>query len=302
MGKSIKLVKHYGAIVDRVGKYNVIECRRCFFKHVDPIPAQQEITKFYTKNFYKKSKPNYFKYSKEDIEWWMATYKNYYQLFQKYTNGRKILDIGSGPGYFLKCGQELGWNTLGFEPSDLAYEYSKKLGARVLHDFFSFSKAQALGKFDVICLNLVLEHITNPAKLLKDIKTLLKKDGLLFILSPNDYNPYQQIFRQTKKCRPWWVVPLEHINYFNFTSIKKLLTNLGFNIVDSLATYPMEKFLLSGENYIGRDKIGRKCHKRRMVFEMNLYNHDPGLLNMYYRSLAQINIGREFLVIAKNIK
>jgi len=297
-----KFLEHKGPTIDRVGKYRVIDCQRCLFKHVDPIPGEAEITTFYKDKFYNIKKPNYLKYSKKDLDWWMATYKNYYQIFRKHTRGSKLLDIGSGPGYFIKCGQGLGWNTLGFEPSGTAYKHSKKLGINVVNDFFDYEKAKQYGKFDVVCLNLVLEHLVDPTKVLKDVKKILSKKGLLFILSPNDYNPFQMILKQQLGFKSWWVVPLEHINYFDFSSIKKLLKKLGFSIIDLLATYPMETFLLSGENYIGNDKIGRKCHKKRIKFEMNLYKHNPELLNIFYRSLAQNNLGREFVVIAKHIK
>lgn len=40
-------------------------------------------------------------------------------MFEKYLSKkqRRILDIGCGPGFFLKFGKERSWKTFGIEPS-----------------------------------------------------------------------------------------------------------------------------------------------------------------------------------------
>lgn len=289
---------HRGPIVGEAKGRTVIECKICGFKHVNPIPTAKEIDDFY-KEFYTDEKPNYFADAEEDLEWWMAGYKNYYQLFEKYTKGRRLLDIGSGPGYFLKCGKDLGWDVTGVEPSIHAYKYSKSMGLKVVKGYFPADKTKLPGKFDVVTLSLVLEHVPDPKQFLIEAKSLLKPGGLLLILSPNEFSSVQKTVIESKHYKPWWIHPLEHINYFSFASIKKLLKKLDFKVVDVLATFPMGFFLLMGEKYIGNRKIGRKCHKMRKNFEINLYEKNPELLNSLYRSLAKNNIGREFVIIAR---
>lgn len=291
--------QHPGPLLDTIEGYDVIDCSSCQFAHVTPIPTNEELKKLYAQTFYASEKTNYFKDAEEDLAWWTATYKNYLELLGSYTKGRKLLDIGSGPGYFLKIAKELDWKGLGFEPSKDAYEYSSGLGVEVINDFFDGSKAIVHGQFDVVCLNLVLEHLPDPIKLLTDIKKILTPGGLVFILSPNDYNPLQKILRDQQGFKPWWVVPTHHLNYFNFQSLAGLLKKLGFSVVDTLTTYPMEFFLLGGKNYIGNREVGRACHQRRKNLEINLYGADPTLLNSYYRSLAKNNIGREVVMIGR---
>ena len=297
--KNILSNSHKGDIVTVAGKYSVIECQKCTFKHIYPIPTQEDVIKLYSKTFYTSEKKNYIKDAKEDLEWWRKTYQNYYSILEKYSAGRKILDIGSGPGYFLKVGKELGWNVLGIEPSKQAHAYSTGLGINVINDFFSAKVVNQFGPFDVVSLNLVLEHIPNPIVFLEQIKSILSPNGLLFILSPNDYNPLQEILYQHLHYKSWWVVPDHHINYFNIHSIKKVLHSLHFIIVDTLATYPMEFFLLQGNNYIGNRTIGRKCHRLRKEFELHMLQYNPNLLNSLYRDIIQSNIGREFVVIGR---
>jgi len=292
--------EHTGAVIDSKEGFDIIECETCGFKHVVPIPTPEELNNLYKKEFYSTEKPNYFKDVEEDLEWWEHTYHNFYHLLEKHcpTNSRRLLEIGSGPGYFLKSGKELGWDVLGFEPSKQAAEYSKTLGVNVVNDFFNETNADRYGTFDVVYMKTVIEHLPDPVALLKSIKSVLKPNGIICIISPNEYNPLQLILREMGH-EPWWVAPPQHINYFDFKSIKKLLEKIGFDILESTATFPMEFFLLAGENYVGNDELGRKCHFKRKIFEMNLYKLGSEQLNLIYKSLADNGIGREFVVIGR---
>jgi len=293
---------HLGKIVDKVQGYTIIDCRKCEFKHVFPFPPEEKLQKLYREDFYSTKKPDYFKFVQKDLEWWMLTYSNYYKLFEKHTKGKRLLEIGSGPGYFLECGKHMDWEVLGFEPSKQAYMYSIRKGVKVINDFFTIDKAHIYGKFDVVHMSFVLEHLADPLTLLENAKRVLNKGGLISIVSPNDYNPLQNILRRNLDFDPWWIVPEQHINYFDFDSIQKLFKQFQFKIVELQGTFPMEFFLLSGENYIENNTVGRKSHARRKKFEMAMYKFDRERLNNIYKSLSKFNIGREFLVIGKLIK
>jgi SAM-dependent methyltransferase len=296
--------KHYGGLIDKKGEFTVINCENCRFKHIIPIPEQEELEKLYKDQFYSSKKPMYFKEMEEDKDWWELHYNLYYDLIEKNlnSNAKKLLEIGSGPGFFLKVGKERGWDVMGFEPSELAYQYSNKFGLHVINDFFNVKKALEYGKFDIVYMNTVIEHVADPKGLIEDVKSILKKGGLFCIIAPNDYNPLQNTLRNNLNLEPYWVAPPQHINYFNFQSMKKLLEDLDFTAIDSLATFPMEFFILSGKNYVNNGVLGRKCHYMRKNFEMNLGRHDKELLFKFYNFLAENEMGREFVVIAKLTK
>lgn len=294
--------EHTGKVLDKKEGFSVIECTSCGFKHITPLLSKEELTEFYKKDFYSQGKPNYFKETKEDLLWWMATYNNYYSLLERHTKGRKILDVGSGPGHFLACGKKRGWNVLGLEPSVEAWRYSKNRKLAVVNDFFSYNAVKEHGLFDVIHASMVLEHVPDPISLIKDMKKLLKPNGLVAVFCPNDYNPLQEILQKKLKFKPWWVSPTHHLNYFDAGSMKEILSKNGFEIVESFGTFPMEFFPLSGFNYVGDHELGRKCHKTRKTFEINMYKHNAKLLNDLYSCFIDKNIGREFFIIAKNKK
>ena len=291
--------RHQGKTLDRKEGVNVIDCRSCGFVHVSPIPTHTQLKKFYEQEFYQHERPNYFRETKEDLPWWMATYNNYYQVLERRTRGRSLLDIGSGPGHFLACGKKRGWKTVGIEPSPVAAAYSRKRGLSAVTDFFSYDSAKKLGTFDVVHAALVLEHIPDPTGFIIDMKKMLKQAGRLAIFCPNDYNPLQRILRADKHFPPWWVVPKHHLNYFTPESMRRLLERLGFVVEDVLGTFPLEAFLLAGKNYVGNHVVGRACHTQRKAFELMLYKKDSAILNDLYASFAAAGIGREFMIIAR---
>ncbi len=295
-------MKHEGPVIDTVDDINVIDCNTCGFKHVTPLPSEEELNAFYEKEYYNKDKPQYLRDSEEDAEWWEMTYAEYFHLFENYCSKEtaKVLEIGSGPGLFLKCGKERGWNLTGIEPSKQAFEYSLQFGAPVINAFFSEESAQTLGTFDIIFMDTLLEHIADPIALIQLAKSILNKKGLLCIISPNDYNPLQKILREKKNYAPWWVVPHHHLNYFDFQSIQNLLTSQGFTIKEKLGTFPIEFFLLCGDNYIGNRQLGREVHAKRKQFEKNLMESNPELLKAFYQSLGKQGVGRSFVVLAQH--
>ncbi|MHB1222178.1 MAG: class I SAM-dependent methyltransferase, partial [Gammaproteobacteria bacterium] len=100
--------------------------------------------------------------------------------------------------------------------------------------------------------------------------------------------------------KPWWVAAPHHINYFDFDSLSNLVERCGFEVVHKESTFPIDMFLLMGDNYISSDELGRSCHTKRMNFEkaMNLSGAGNVLTNLY-SELSQLGIGREVVIFAR---
>jgi len=132
------------------------------------------------------------------------------------------------------------------------------------------------------------------------VRECLVEDGLLCINVPNDFNPFQIALQEHCGYNKYWVAPPHHINYFNFDSLARLVENCGFEVIHKDATFPIDLFLLMGENYIGNDLVGRQCHMRRMNFEKNLQIAGLGnLRRSLYKSFASLALGREITLYAR---
>jgi SAM-dependent methyltransferase len=100
---------------------------------------------------------------------------------QKLTQSKKgkLLDIGCGDGNFLLRAAKEGWQVVGVETNpNLAL-------AAGLNVKKYLSEVHSLGLFDCITLWHSLEHMPYPKKVLEEIRTLLKPNGLLVIAVPN---------------------------------------------------------------------------------------------------------------------
>ena len=118
-------------------------------------------------------------------------------------------------------------------------------------------------------------------------------------LLDREFNAFQVCGQKVHKLPEWWVAPPAHLNYFSNDSLCRLLAGTGFVVSRTEASFPMEMFLLFGENYVGDKELGRICHERRVAFEANLRrNGYEESLRDFYQALAQQNLGRQVTAYA----
>lgn len=295
---------HEGVLVASANGFDVIDCQHCGFKHIIAIPTEKELEQAYQHDYYTQEKPLYIERYKEDLDWWNSVYTQRYEVLEQHlpANQRRLLDIGSGPGFFMLNGQKRGWQVKGIEPSVQAAEHSLGLGLDVENIFFTEQTAHKLGFFDAINLGEVLEHIPDPASLLSLVNRQLNDNGMVCIIVPNDFNPFQLVLRDHLGFQPWWVAPPHHINYFDFDTLSSLIENCGFEVVHRESTFPIDMFLLMGDNYIGNDEVGRACHTRRMNFEKAIkLGGGNNVLPELYSKFASQGIGREIVMFARKV-
>ncbi|MBL8429926.1 MAG: class I SAM-dependent methyltransferase [Dechloromonas sp.] len=294
---------HRGAQVESVSGFKVIECTHCQFAHAIPLPTAEELATIYAHDYYTQEKPFYIEHYLEDKDWWDSVYVQRYALLEMHLESkrRSILDVGSGPGLFLAAGRSRGWAVKGIEPSVKAGEYSRNvLGLEVVSDFLTPETCASLGRFDAVNMGEVLEHLTDPKSMLGIASDLLNDGGILCLVVPNDFNPFQMVLRDHFDFSPWWVAPPHHLNYFTPESLRALVSRAGFEVLHVETTFPIDMFLLMGENYIGNSSLGREVHSRRKRFEMALMQNGKGeLLTEMYSALSNLNVGREVVLFAR---
>jgi len=100
-------------------------------------------------------------------------------------NKGKLLDIGSGKGEFMALARKTGWNIYGIEPSGKFRDYAALTYGLKDQSASLQEAALPLGSFDVVALNMVLEHVDDPHRLICQVKGLLKKGGIVFTEVPN---------------------------------------------------------------------------------------------------------------------
>ncbi len=286
---------HAGPTLDVVGDFSIVDCQDCGFAHILPIPTTDELVSVYEDDYYTTEKPLYLEHHNEDADWWRRTYGERYDRFEELlpASRRRILDIGSGPGFFLLTGKERGWDVQGVEPSKHAADHAGSLGVPVVNEFFDENVALGLGTFDVVHMSEMLEHVPDPHGLISTALSVLKPGGLLYVMVPNEYNLFQKVLREQCGYEPWWLSPPHHINYFNLPSLSQLMRTHGLEVVDTEATFPIDIFLLMGVNYVGDDEVGRRCHAMRKSFENAMWQADQGeTKRKLYEAFGALGLGR----------
>ncbi len=288
-------------------KYKIIADPDYGFQRIEPIPSQDEVKEFYSKEFYSSANKRFndssLEVQKEEREFfnsrWESIYNQCIEHFGK-TGGFSLFDIGFGFAQSLLFFKQKGIQVSGLEPSIEGAEYARKQGLEVYNTDIEDFSCVGNRRFDVVTLLNVLEHLRFPAKTLADIrKKLLKPGGLLVIDVPNDFNDFQTTADTEFSLDKWWLCPPAHINYFSVTTLCNLLQKCGYSIVHKESSFPLEIFLLMGDVYVGKGELGKICHERRVKFENLMRKHGKGKkLSLFYQALAELDLGRQITVFA----
>lgn len=182
----------------------VINCEKCGYWHVHPMPTEDELNAYYGSKYYETLGYNRSMTDKlkDPDGFYVIQYEDRLRHITKVLPSdlpKTILDISAGYGDFLRFMKKKGWETQGLEPSRLAWELIKdkkilniKQGSidRLLNLSFKPSS--------LITLNNVLEHLREPRRVLEIIKKhLLLPRGILSVIVPNDFNILQDLLMRT---------------------------------------------------------------------------------------------------------
>lgn len=112
-----------------------------------------------------------------------------------YRGEGRFLDVGCGGGSYLHRLQQWGWDVYGVEPSSAGAAQARSLGLHVFQGELQ-EAGFAESFFDVVRLNHVLEHLTDPRRTLIEIRRILKPEGVVYISIPNTRSLNFWIFRE----------------------------------------------------------------------------------------------------------
>lgn len=154
------------------------------------------------------------------------------------TTGRKLLDVGSGPGFFLTLATEHRFDAVGLEPDHATASICMASGQRVREGFFP----EALSEnelFDVIALNDVLEHIPDLSKAFRGFYEHLYVGGLLLLNCPDRNGVIYRTAKLLDKLgfsppffRMWQLgLPSPHVWYFTRSELRVIAEERGFEFV-----------------------------------------------------------------------
>lgn len=296
-------------------KYGILKDRKFGYRRLHPVPTPGELEFFYKNQYYSLIKkggraPELRRLMKgnkaaaAERAWLHSTlYPDICHVLNEHAGKKRVLDIGCGTGEFVNYLKKNGFDGTGIEPSADAINKGRSRGLKLynftLEEFAKKIGKKNAGRFDAVTLLNVLEHVPDPLKVINTVREMLNPGGVICVKVPNDFSEIQSLAQKHVRKSPWWIAAPDHINYFNFVSLRNVLKALGFEIIYSQGDFPMELFLLMGDDYVGNPGIGHECHRRRVRFEMSI---SGSLRRGIYQALADAGIGRDCLVFGRKVK
>jgi SAM-dependent methyltransferase len=175
----------------------------------------------------------------------------------------RALDVGCGNGVWLLKLQSLGWSVEGVEFSALACQQARAAGL-VVHEGSLADAGLPSEAFDVVRIWQTLEHVPDPAEVLREIARVLKPGGQLLIGVPNAGGWLARAWG------PFWFdldVP-RHLWHFTAPDLHRLVENSGLR-VDSIGYGFYRGYTLLRcirywyEEWAGYSPAGRAAFERR---------------------------------------
>ncbi len=275
-----------------VNQWNIYKCDSCLFIYVYPLLSRDEL-----KALYLKFKANIFEKSNIILN----DAKHSLNYFSKHRFGKKtLLDIGCGNGIFMDEAANSGWSVTGIETSLDLFSYLKKTYT------YKFIQGDILTthikqKFDLVTLNQVIEHFSEPKLLIKRCYELLNNRGLIYIATPN----ISSIVAKIRKNDFDYVIPPEHLSYFNDKSLIRILTNEGFQVIKvGTWSYPVDlagliKFFLGKRRSIVLNKSVNSDRERTFTKNIKYFLFDKIFCRMFYKFLNINNGGTMVEILAQ---
>lgn len=279
--------------------HDIIECESCGFAHSFPYPTKEELDDFYTKQYWSSGREITKTYISDlssqtkdnclENKEFIRIYDTATSILNK-TDGR-FLDVGCGINTLAYYFKLKGFEANYLETSDTAVELMQHLGIEGFKAFVNDFDFSSTPKYDFINASLILEHVNEPIEIIENMLTALKDDGVIRIVVPNDFSPSHLAYLNDSENEPKWINYPDHINYFNFETMKVLLDKLGMKEVYRTTNYPLDLLLLNGYNFYKDESLKPGIRKIVNDFE-NSFENNPEKLREYYENLAKVGFGR----------
>jgi SAM-dependent methyltransferase len=215
--------------IHRIGEWTYLRCLKCGLVRLHPRPDPVDLTRAYQS------------YLPSDASKVVLWEKRFHPIVVRSADliesrfarrGGRILDVGSGYGFFLGEMKARGWRAEGVELCPTGTAYCKGRFHVAVHP----EPLEEIGfednTFDVVTLFYVVEHVHDPRALLSEVNRILRPGGLLLMRWPHT-TPIVRTLGPLSTRLDLYHTPY-HLHDFSPRTIGFLLSATGFDKPETL--------------------------------------------------------------------
>jgi SAM-dependent methyltransferase len=234
-----------------LGRRALVECSGCGLVRLDPITTSDELHAVYEEGDYYTTRPpvisddfaerlrvavlrTFWGYGNGTDSASSAVLRillrplKYRVMPVPFPRGLPVLDIGCGNGQRLLELQHFGHTQLyGVEPTGGAARQAQRATEATIYPTTLEEAPLQPAHFGLVIMNQVLEHVPSPRTTLRNVRSLLRADGTLYLTVPNFGSLEARVFGEH------WAglrIP-EHLHHFTPRALRRLIEESGFRIV-----------------------------------------------------------------------
>lgn len=244
------------------------ECKTCETLFMNPRPSPEVLDWFYKGSLNYEYWNKYIYPASEQArrsKIFVPRVDRVLEFCKKYeVNTDSLLEIGCAYGTF--CVEMQSRNQfdriVGIEPTPSLAETSRSKGIEVIEDVLENISFKEEDRFDVVVNFEVIEHIFSPKEFISQSLRLLKKGGLFIITCPNGKGFDFTVLGE--KCNS---LDHEHLNYFNPDSLKHLLEDCGFEVLEALTPGRLDAELVRNKIFEGQFDVSNNPFLKQVLID-----------------------------------
>ena len=232
-------------------EFNVVKCAVCDFVYINPRYSEKENRELYEESYFTdqvKDLSGKVRSFIDDREDKINDHKIEWGFLKKYKRGGRILDFGSGPGFFLDSldgnWEKYAVDTSNFSISNIQDPTINKFRGTL------FEAGYEDNFFDAIYIGHTLDRLTNLSETLSELRRVLNVNGVILAVTPNIGSLCARVFKERYR-----LLYSNHLVYFSTETLKKFFSQSGFRLLDVKYLYCGTSFFSYSGFFLGTGKI-----------------------------------------------
>jgi SAM-dependent methyltransferase len=200
-------------------RLRLVACPGCDLAYASPVPSPEALAQAYDAAAFD---------SAEEARYAARSYAHALQdLLATLPDRRGALDIGTGEGAFLAELLKLGFTDVGgVEPSTAPIEVADPAVAGLIEHGVFRPGIRPAGSLSLVTCFQTIEHVPDPAELVRDAVALLKPGGVFALVCHNRRAPVNRLLSMRSP-----IIDIEHMQLFSPRSVDELLRRGGLRDV-----------------------------------------------------------------------